>query len=71
MDNFKYNVQIQFSQPVNIMDEIDKVIRIQQKTSNRLLVQTMQYLDYTIIDYGNGLYSFVLNNYNPSSNTQI
>lgn len=27
---------------------------------------TFQYLDYTIVDYGNGLYEFTLNNYDPS-----
>jgi len=36
-----------------------------------MLTQTLQYLNYTIIDYGNGLYSFVLNNYNPDSSSQL
>ena len=36
-----------------------------------LAVTTYQYLDYTIYDYGNGLYSFELNNYNPSSGSQM
>jgi hypothetical protein len=36
-----------------------------------LLTTSYQYLNYTIIDEGNGLYSFVLNNYNPNSNAQV
>jgi hypothetical protein len=72
VDNFNYNVQIQFSEPVNITAEIDKVIQIQQVTTGRLLaVTSYQYLNYTIYDYGNGLYSFVLNNYSPTAGTQI
>lgn len=63
----QYTVQVQFNQNVNITDQIDKVIQLQQITSKRLLVSTYQYLNYTIIDYGNGLYSFVINNYDPSS----
>jgi hypothetical protein len=72
VDNFNYNVQIQFSQPVNITAEIDKVIQIKQVNNARLLaVTSFSYLNYTIYDYGNGLYSFVLNNYNPSSGSQV
>lgn len=71
MDNFKYNVQIQFNQPVNITKEIDKVIQIQKLRNRRLLVSSFTYLDYTIYDYGNGLYSFVLNNFDPSSGSQV
>lgn len=72
VDNFKFNVQIQFNQPVNITEEINKVIRIQQLNKNRLLaVTSFTYLDYTIYDYGNGLYTFVLNNYNPTSGSQV
>ena len=71
MNNYQYNVQVQFSEPVNITQEIDKVIQIQQSKKKRLLATTYQYLDYTIIDYGNGLYTFVLNNYDPSSGSSI
>ena len=72
VDNFNLNVQIQFNQPVNILAEIDKVIQIQQVNQARLLaVTTYQYLNYTIYDYGNGLYTFVLNNYDPASGNNI
>ena len=41
-------------------------------TKKRLLaVTTYVYLNYTIYDYGNGLYTFVLNNYTPSSGSQL
>ena len=54
------------------MAEIDKVIQIQQVNQARLLaVTTYQYLNYTIYDYGNGLYTFVLNNYDPASGNNI
>jgi uncharacterized protein (DUF2344 family) len=70
VDNYQYNVQIQFNQPVNITQEIDKVIQIQTVTRKRLLaVTTYNYLNYTIYDYGNGLYSFVLNNYSATAGT--
>lgn len=36
-----------------------------------LAVTSFQYLNYTIYDYGNGLYTFVLNNYSPSSGAQL
>ena len=50
------------------MAEIDKVIQLQQVTQSRLLaVTTYSYLNYTIYDYGNGLYTFVLHNYTPTS----
>lgn len=42
-----------------------------KNTSRRLLVTSYSYLNYTIYDYGNGLYTFVLNDYNPSSATQL
>jgi len=35
------------------------------------LQTTFQYLDYTIIDHGNGLYNFVLNQYTSSSNSYV
>ena len=66
-NNMQYTVQVQFNQKVNITEQIDKVIQLQQIKSKRLLESTYQYLDYTIIDNGNGLYSFVINNYDPSS----
>ena len=66
-NNMQYTVQVQFNQKVNITEQIDKVIQLQQIKSKRLLASTYQYLDYTIIDNGNGLYSFVINNYDPSS----
>lgn len=49
---------------MNITEQIDQVIRIRQKTVNRRLMQiTYTYLDYTIIDYGNGEYVIILNNF--------
>ena len=44
MDNYQYNVQIQFNQPVNITQEIDKVIQIQTVTRKRLLEDTRERL---------------------------
>lgn len=70
-NNMKYTVQVQFNQAVNIKDQIDKVLQLQTTKTTRLLPTTSQGIDYTIIDQGNGLYSFVVNNYNPSSNSQI
>ena len=44
-------MQIQFNQPVNITQEINKVIQIQQLNKKRLLaVTSFTYLDYTIYD---------------------
>ena len=70
-NNMQYSVQIQFSESVNITDQIDKVIQLKQKSSGRLLTTSYQYLGYTITDYGNGLYEFTLTDYNPSDNAQI
>lgn len=64
----QYSVQIQFSESVNITDQIDKVIQLKQKSRSRLLVSSYQYMDYIITDYGNGLYEFTLINYDPSDN---
>lgn len=66
--NMQYSVQIQFSESVNITDQIDKVIQLKQKSRSRLLVSSYQYMDYIITDYGNGLYEFTLINYDPSDN---
>ena len=71
VDNFKFNIQIKFNQKVNITEQINKVIQLQQITRGRLLQTTFQYLDYTIIDNGDGLYNFILNNYDPSSNSYV
>lgn len=51
---------------MDIKGEIDKIIALKKKTVRRLLQATFQYLDYTIIDYGNGLYEFILNDYDPN-----
>jgi hypothetical protein len=40
------------------------IIAIQQVTNSRLLATTYSNLDYTIIDYGGGVYGFTLNNVN-------
>lgn len=63
--NMQYTVQVQFNQVVNITEAINNVIRLQQRTSGRLLQSTTSALNYTIIDNGNGLYSFVFNNFKP------
>ena len=64
-------MQIQFNQPVDITKTIDQVIQIQQLTNSRLLVTNYTYLNYIIYDYGNGLYSFVLTDYNPAEGSQV
>jgi hypothetical protein len=66
VDNFQYKFQLKFSEPVDIKGEIDKIIAIKKKTIRRLLQTTFQYLDYTIIDHGDGTYEFILNDYDPS-----
>jgi len=67
----QYSVQVQFSEAVNITDQIDKVIQLKQKSTGRLLASSYSYMNYIITDYGNGLYEFTLKDYNPSSNAQI
>ena len=42
-----------------------------KKKINRLLSENLTYVDYTIIDYGNGLYEFVLNDYDASDGSDI
>lgn len=42
-----------------------------QITKRRLLQNTYTYLDYTIIDYGNGVYEIVLNNFDARSNSDL
>ena len=71
IDNFQFTLQLQFNQPVNITAYLSKVIQLQTVSVTRLLTTTYQYLNYTIIDYGNGLYSFILNDYDASSGTDI
>ncbi len=68
VDNFQYKFQLKFSEPVDIEGEIAKIISIKKRTRRRLrMLQTsFQYLDYTIIDYGDGTYEFILNDYDPS-----
>jgi hypothetical protein len=68
VDNFQFKFQLKFSEPVDIEGEIAKIISIKKKTRRRLrmLQTTFQYLDYTIIDYGDGTYEFILNDYDPS-----
>jgi hypothetical protein len=67
----QYTVQVQFNQAVNITQQINSVIQLQQTKTTRLLATSSQDLNYTIVDHGNGLYSFVFNDYTPSSNSQI
>jgi hypothetical protein len=68
VDNFQYKVKIQFSEKVNILDEIENIIQIKKKGSaRRLLATTYDYVNYTIIDYGNGLYEFILKDFDPQS----
>lgn len=67
----QYTVQVQFSETVNIKDQLSSVIKLSQKKTSRVLATSYDNLDYTIVDNGNGLYSFVFNNYNPSSNAQL
>lgn len=69
--NSQYTVQVQFSSTVNIKDQINNVIKLQQKTLTRRLGTDSADLSYTIVDNGNGLYSFVFNNYSPGSGSQI
>jgi hypothetical protein len=72
VDNFKYTFMLKFSEPVNILGNLADIIAIQQVTNSRLLATTYSNLDYTIIDYGGGVYAFVLNNVNAlgGSNAQ-
>jgi hypothetical protein len=67
----QYIVQMQFSSTVTMTGDIKDAIKLQQKTLTRLLGTTSADLDYTIIDNGNGLYSFVFNNYSPGTGSQI
>lgn len=69
--NNQYTVQVQFSQAVNINDLISNVIKLQQITLSRLLITNSTALNYTIVDNGNGLYTFIFNNYSPGSGSQI
>ena len=66
MDNFQFKFQLKFSEPVDIQGEIAKIISIKKKTVRRMLEVVFQYLDYTIIDHGDGSYEFILNDYDPS-----
>lgn len=67
----KFTVQVQFSETVNIKEKLSEVIQLSQKRTSRLLPTTYDNLNYAIVDQGNGLYSFVFTDYNPSSNSQI
>ncbi len=55
---------LKFSEPVDITGNLADIISIQQVTNSRLLATTYSNLDYTIIDYGGGVYAFILNNLN-------
>ena len=66
VSNFKYHFQLKFSEDVNISKEISKIISLKKMSAARLLQTSFEYMDYTIIDYGGGVYDFILNNYDPS-----
>ncbi len=57
---------LKFSEPVDINGNIADIISIQQVTKSRLLQTTFSNLDYTIIDYGGGIYAFILNDVDSS-----
>ncbi len=67
VSNFQYHFQLKFSEDVNISKEISKIISLKKTTTSRLLQTSFEYMNYTIIDYGGGVYDFILNNYDPSN----
>lgn len=62
---------MKFNQKITITEDIASVFGIKQKTNSRLLVVTYEFVDYTIIDYGDGEYVFVLNNFDSRDNADM
>lgn len=64
---------MKFNQPITITSDIASVIQIKQRTfsASRLLVVVYEFVDYTIIDYGNGEYVFVLNNFDTRDDADM
>lgn len=67
VSDFKYHFQLKFSENVNISKEISSIISLKKTKKSRLLQTSFEYMDYTIIDYGGGVYDFILNDYDPSN----
>jgi hypothetical protein len=72
VEDYQYKFRLTFSEKVNIKDEIDKIIRIRQRAVSRRLMQvSYTYMDYTIIDYGNGEYVIALNSFDTRENSDM
>ena len=67
VENYKFKLYLTFNQKVNVTGNIKKIFQIIQVGARRLLAVAST-VNYTIIDYGNGVYGFLIDGFDATIN---
>lgn len=65
VENYKFKLYLKFNQKVNVTGNVKKIFQIVQVGARRLLAEAST-VNYTIIDYGNGVYGFLIDGFDAT-----
>lgn len=65
VENYKFKLYLSFNQKVNVTGNLKSIFQIVQVGARRLLAAAST-VNYTIIDYGNGVYGFLIDGFDAS-----